>query len=357
MACDFYSTCTNDEWAEPAQWGFPFKCCKTHFDDRLKNEVAGKMPGRVDLDDTFLQDYTKLFLMMTSPGGQETVRLRLRALAEKMQKKKDSQASEDFYVKLSAILAEYEEMAWFPPSNEVFLGFLPGFQFQNSIAKGIMAKDPGAGVNHGDFTHRLQWHAIISVITNEFTVHKRPGWNHTPLELYTNLGSPKYQAGNIWFALFDDASKPDFRSPDILHGEIRHGKDYGLLQIAVVQRHKKRLDEYKAQLNDGESPASKVMSTHPQITDLINPDGAVSAKAGEAYARRKIGNQRQRKVVGLQWAPKWAKADGAGKFKPMLLLSERIRRSNGGLNKLEHEYSPVLGPVSRPGMEEWVVDL
>jgi Family of unknown function (DUF5636) len=360
MDCDLGKNCKwGTEWAEPSQWGFPISCCEYHFEEELK-KLAEKMPGRINTKDTFLRDYTKLYLLMTTRKGQEEVLSRLEKLGGHMGKRrvqrKREQVAEITYVKLSVILQEYEAMAWFPPSNEVFLGFLPGFNFQNSIAKGIMAKDPGAGVNHGDFTHRLQWHAIISVITGEFTKTKLAGWTHTPIELYTNLGSATFQAGNLWFRLFDDASQPDFRSPDILHAEVRNSDRFGPLHLAVKKRHDKRLKEYKAQLADSEEPTSKTIHTHPHLTDLITPDPKVSAAAGVAYAKRKVPDSRQQQLVGLKWAPVWKPKQEKG-FEPLLTIKARIESSKLALNNLNHSYSPVLGPVLQPGKTEWVVDL
>jgi hypothetical protein len=350
MAC---ISCNKPESAQSATWGLSARYCDSCF-DRALGYVSEKLPGRLEAlrADTYLQDYAKILLMMQQ---METVRICLRALGMRMARKaaKQEAAGGDPYVKLSAILAKYERMAWFPPSHDVFLGFLKGYNFDNSIAQGIMAKDPGAGVNHGDFTHRLQWHAIISVITNDFTTAKRAGWNHTPLELYTTCGATQYAGkGNVWFRCFDDAGQKDFRSPDFLHLEIRTRPEYGLLRQAVEQRHTKRFQEYKA---FDPAPRFKAGSND----QLIVPKAAASDAAGAAYAQRKIGDETQRRIVGARWTPTpfWqgaGRVPGAQRAARPMTLAERIAASRGVLYKAKNVHSPVLGPVPQPGVDDAV---
>jgi hypothetical protein len=102
-----------------------------------------------------------------------------------------------------------------------------------------MPKGPGAGLEHGDFTHRLHWHVISRVIAKRFTVPKSAGWNHTPLELHTSLGQGQALAANMWFKLLDDNADPGFTSPDKFHKHVRTG-DYRILSINVARRYDKR---------------------------------------------------------------------------------------------------------------------
>ncbi len=48
------------------------------------------------------------------------------------------------------------------------------------LGQGYQVKDPGAGVFHGEYTHRLQWNAIM---------HANLKLDHKPVEIYKALGS------------------------------------------------------------------------------------------------------------------------------------------------------------------------
>ena len=143
------------------------------------------------------------------------------------------------YVKLSKFLEKYETLCWFPPCHLVFTGFVPPVNFPKYLARGLIAKDPGAGPKHGDFTHRLQWHAISRVVTKNFTVPIRPGWDHSPLELLTSLGSN--ENAKFWKALLEKGE--GYCLPDRFHEELRKSK-YGVLAKQVGLRWIKRVNQY-----------------------------------------------------------------------------------------------------------------
>jgi len=48
------------------------------------------------------------------------------------------------------------------------------------LRQGYQVKDPGAGVNHGEYTHRLQWNAIF---------HSGLKLDHRPVDIYKALGA------------------------------------------------------------------------------------------------------------------------------------------------------------------------
>ena len=53
-------------------------------------------------------------------------------------------------------------------------------------AWGYTPKDPGAGLEHGEFTHRLQWNALMTRFEEDEGTEA--AWQHTPFELYTMIG-------------------------------------------------------------------------------------------------------------------------------------------------------------------------
>src|SRR5690606_12501419 len=93
---------------------------------------------------------------------------------------------------LSKELTYYEYKCWFGDQQKIFAGLLSAQEFLNAMANGYMVKDPGPGPNHGEFSHRLQWHMLMRIMTNDFTVPKTAEWHHTPLELYCWTGTSGY---------------------------------------------------------------------------------------------------------------------------------------------------------------------
>ena len=349
-------SCTKPVWQESTQWGFPMEICLYDFMDEL-GKVAEKLPGSKQQlfdNDPYLRDWTKISLMFQY--SKQTVEKCLRQLADKWQSKQEKKdfknlefgASKE-YLKLSELLAKYERICWFPASHDVFCGFLQTVDFDGSIARGIMAKDPGASINHGDFTHRLQWHAIMNVMTNEFTTARRSGWDNSPLALYTACGNAPYDGkNNVWFRLFDDNSKSDFRSPDWTHLHVRTG-DYGLVSTAVAQRHTKRLGEY---MKFDKEPALKAHG-------VVEINKNTKAKYEEAfgkfrnyYQEKKLANPKQGKFTGPVLSTPYS-----GKPNPdfdSMPLSARIAASKLTLNTSKNSYSKILGPVAAPGKDDSV---
>jgi len=88
-----------------------------------------------------------------------------------------------------------------------------GQAFNKTLLRhGYHFKDPGAGIAHGEYTHRLQWYAVV-------TKSAEIGLRNSPLDIFRSLGSDwckqqKIGRGNdgseltgyyMWEALFDCA--------------------------------------------------------------------------------------------------------------------------------------------------------
>ncbi len=71
---------------------------------------------------------------------------------------------------LSKELRFYETQCWFGEQPKIFAGLLSSAEFLHAMANGYMVKDPGPGPQHGEFSHRLQWHVLMRVMTADFTV-------------------------------------------------------------------------------------------------------------------------------------------------------------------------------------------
>ena len=85
-----------------------------------------------------------------------------------------------------------------PTGVPVMSGTVAASWNQVILKQGYQVKDPGAGMAHGEYTHRLQWNAIMNANLQ---------LEHKPVEIYRALGSPwaghfldkeykKYMEGN-----------------------------------------------------------------------------------------------------------------------------------------------------------------
>lgn len=107
-------------------------------------------------------------------------------------------------------------------------------QFMGMVKEGMMFKDRGASHDHGENTHRLQWHAVAK------DIEKHPEHYSTKLagELYRGLAE-RYERGQTqkynWKTLFDEnKSTGDFRQPETFTTYLRTQTTLPALQ-AVTQ--------------------------------------------------------------------------------------------------------------------------
>lgn len=111
---------------------------------------------------------------------------------------------------LERALAAVEAEHWFPETRVVALGILEPGAFVDLPARGFVVTDIGAGVDHGELAHRLQW----AMLMRDYD-RSPDAWDHPPFELFTRIGQlarqldgmvnaagvQRYQ--NIWGHLFD----------------------------------------------------------------------------------------------------------------------------------------------------------
>ena len=145
---------------------------------------------------------------------------------------------------LSKALTYYEYKCWFGDQQKIFAGLLSSQEFLAAMNNGYMVKDPGPGPMHGEFSHRLQWHVLMRVMTQDFATPMHAAWRLSPLELYSWTGTSGY-----WGAALEGtvivAGQPG--SPSWVDDELRTDPELSRtsLGIALSKRREKRLEMYE----------------------------------------------------------------------------------------------------------------
>lgn len=139
------------------------------------------------------------------------------------------------YLKLSRALEYYEGYCWFPANRPLLAGLLSADAFFSASQMGLN-KDPGAGLTHGEHSHRIQWHVLMREITDDFkvTCDAAHGWSYTPIELFYHMthGEPANPATiNAWGRAIDSQSNAGWGNPDRVMIDLRQS---GLTLIAAA---------------------------------------------------------------------------------------------------------------------------
>ena len=182
-----------------------------------------------------IEDYIKIFALMMDRDfcKQQLVLLNgeIQSAAGGKVRMEDSLTDERFkearretdqhYVRMSRVLEYYEGLCWFPTTHRLYTGSLSSENYQSSIALGYMPKDAGAGAEHGEYSHRLQWHIIMRVVTSNFTVAYNPvAWHHSPLKLFCYLGTEEAMQLNYWGFMLDSAAGVRYDNPAVLNNDV-----------------------------------------------------------------------------------------------------------------------------------------
>lgn len=250
----------NAAGAGSSNWGLSDGVCQAHF-AHYKTQLANGInfgAARAELEDyvrilalmgdevtfkamlgEFSSDVNRIFDQFYSSGGWDAEaedRLRYKSGAEG--------------IRISRFLSYYEGYCWFPDTHSNYAGLLDSASFEWGLTMGLMPKDPGAGAAHGDFSHRLQWHVIMRVITDGFKVPIRSDWYHSPLKLFTNLGRGNALAARLWFFLFDNNTQKTnnlneyvsmkYSNPDNVNSLVTSSRELGMLARALKSRWEKR---------------------------------------------------------------------------------------------------------------------
>lgn len=143
--------------------------------------------------------------------------------------------------KLKDALFQTEQQHGFAPQVERLQGGLSGpGEFMGIVGSGRMFKDRSAAPDHGEYTHRLQWHAVAK----DMEINPQLYTAGRASDLYRGLAT-RYQHGQTrtynWMSLFDqNASTGDYRQPETLTSELRQNNDLPALQTALNNEHMKR---------------------------------------------------------------------------------------------------------------------
>jgi hypothetical protein len=145
---------------------------------------------------------------------------------------------------LRNVLEQELEKIGFQPELAKALDYIPPKIFRSTIREGILIKDPGAKIEHGEFTHAIQW-LIIGWQQNDTHF-----LNNSVIDIFKELGSDRSviynnsdgSEKNMWDLLVDKLYSKDCGSPEYLHTLIKQSNDdeLSLLKILCLSRVKKR---------------------------------------------------------------------------------------------------------------------
>jgi len=88
---------------------------------------------------------------------------------------------------ITPTLSTYEGLCWFGVQPQIMSGLLSEEEFFETLGGGYMVKDPGPGPQHGEVSHRIQWHYIMRIMTDSFHVPYTETWGCSPLELFVQM--------------------------------------------------------------------------------------------------------------------------------------------------------------------------
>jgi len=144
-------------------------------------------------------------------------------------------------VKLKDALYRTEQQHGFAPEIERLQGGLysPG-EFMGIVGSGRMFKDRSAAPDHGEYTHRLQWHAVAK----DMESNPQHYTAKTASDLYRGLAM-RYGHGQTakhnWMSLFDhNDNTGDYRQPETLTADLKQNMHLPALQQSLLAEHSKR---------------------------------------------------------------------------------------------------------------------
>jgi hypothetical protein len=289
MSCVGGNKCGNPLALRMQSHGVVLGFCATHLDDTQKLVKRSGASGKSTDADTLtsaphVADYTKLAALLQCRELFYKVMKDFTDEASRAQKSslgiwRTSKSKID--IPLSASLSAYDGLCWFNTQRKLMSGLLSAEEFQNAIRSGFMVKDPGPGPDHGEFSHRLQWHYIQRVVTDRFTVAKTADWNLTPLELYCGMGNEGFTR-NIWGALLEGNGVMMKRpgSPDWVNEQFRAGGVLGTTSFGntIEKRYDKRkqlVDFVAAELRKVGGFTVQMAATAPAKVDEVKVDAVV----------------------------------------------------------------------------------
>lgn len=220
------------------------------------------------------------------------------------------------------------------------VGELDPLAFQSVLIKhGYQFKDVAAGPYHGEYTHRLQWHAIMRAMSSGGVA-----LHNTPLDIFKSLGyltakaTHNVPAGRhlyLWEALFDTAETEEraaslgtaavsskgsvFTCPENLNKSLMNLNgvsfnnlaDLWCLRVLVKTRWKKRFDENDGVVVDAVTQKPKVVGM-PKLRQNLAKTSVVVSTSKREGAPTSAGTL-NRTIEDAGYALVWYLRDATGK--------------------------------------------
>ncbi len=215
-------------------WGLSHPMCDASF-DHLRRLIR---KAKNSVDEKYLDDYVRIYSVMLD---RQRVMDVLNKLGDSIPVPPASTSGETKWLRFSSILTHYERKCWFHEDVLLPMGTLSDEDFYHYIRCGYVLKDYGAGVKHGEFTHRLQWHVIMAVATERFSRGVARGWDHSPFDLYISLG--ERQNRDIWGFLLDNSGDGEFTHPDSFHQWLLQ-EAHPNIKTFLMRREAKRREQF-----------------------------------------------------------------------------------------------------------------
>jgi hypothetical protein len=222
--------------------------CDYHF-EKLKDHMARAF---ANLDRSYLVDFVMLKVLMLD---KETVCRQLKFFNDNMQNIDNIPITATKGPRLRVVLSTYEQKCYFADFLIAPLEFIKT-GFDNLGRSGFLSmNDFGAGIGHGKYTHRMQWHVVMRVLTDHFRTHVRAPWTKSPLDLYITAMSTQgdidrgadlnHHSTNLFGYIFDQSADGggSFSWPDELFTEMRNQAKYPVLARSTSKIWMKRQTE------------------------------------------------------------------------------------------------------------------
>lgn len=229
-------------------------------EDRIEARLSGENLDKLD-------DYENLKSFL---ADKELVLTSLLPLAAKI--KELFEDNNNIVESFTQALRHFERPAGFEKEPIVPLGILPADVFIRLMSEGNILDDYGAGLQHGEYSHRLQWVAIIEATSNGDIPLK-----NSVIDLYTSMNLPpfsQFRTGNsMWGSTLDkgtNASDSTYSAPGTLNRD--------LMELDT--------EHFDADSNIGKEKWDK-NKTEPPSDDFISEQGSNLAPIGHALNEMK----------------------------------------------------------------------
>lgn len=274
----------------------PNVVCDQHY-TLISNTIGAAYPA---LTPNLLADFTRLKILMLD---KPTVEGHLATLDANMPTLDPAGPNGPW---IGKVLGRYEKRCYFPDFLIVPLGFIKE-GFDNLGRSGYLPmKDIGAGIGHGKYTHRIQWHTVMRTVTNQFqSAHST--WNYSPLELFLTSMSTVGDIGpvpglghhstNLFGYIFDLAADGagSYSWPDELFSEMRKVVRYPHIGRAALKNWTKRnqedlafrnaMTQYTQDMNTRQQMAGELFDARAERNQSSGPARWIAnANVGKAKA-------------------------------------------------------------------------